>query len=76
MSNSLDPDQDLHPVGPDLGPNCFAKLISRRQKSPLAGKNWINQEGYERKQLSVNFLESANYSKSEFKFNQEEHAGS
>ena len=26
-----------HFVGPDLGPN-FAKVISRRQKSPLAGK--------------------------------------
>ena len=22
----LDPDQDLHNVGPDLGPNCLQKL--------------------------------------------------
>ena len=35
VSNSLDPDQARHFVGPDLGPNC---LLSRQQKSPLAGK--------------------------------------
>ena len=26
MSNSLDPDQDRHFVGPDLGPNCLQRL--------------------------------------------------
>ena len=26
MSNSLDPDQDRHSVGPDLGPNCLQRL--------------------------------------------------
>ena len=26
MSNSLDPDQARHFVGPDLGPNCLQKL--------------------------------------------------
>ena len=26
MSNSLDPDQDRHFVGPDLGPNCLHRL--------------------------------------------------
>ena len=26
MSNSLDPDQARHCVGPDLGPNCYHKL--------------------------------------------------
>ena len=26
MSNSLDPDQAPHFVGPDLGPNCLEKL--------------------------------------------------
>ena len=36
MSNGLDPDQDRHSVGPDLGPNCFANVVSRRQKSLLA----------------------------------------
>ena len=25
MSNSLDPDQDQHVVGPDLGPNCLQR---------------------------------------------------
>ena len=34
--NSLDPDQDRCNVGPDLGPKLFAKVSSRRQKSPLA----------------------------------------
>ena len=24
--NGLDPDQDLHFVGPDLGPSCFQRL--------------------------------------------------
>ena len=26
LSNSLDPDQARHFVGPDLGPNCLQKL--------------------------------------------------
>ena len=26
MSNSLDPDQASHFIGPDLGPNCFQRL--------------------------------------------------
>ena len=26
MSNSLDPDQAQHCVGPDLGPNCLQRL--------------------------------------------------
>ena len=26
MSNSLDPDQAQHFVGPDLGPNCLQRL--------------------------------------------------
>ena len=38
MLNSLDPDQALSFVGPDLGPNCFVKVICRRRESPLAGK--------------------------------------
>ena len=25
LSNSLDPDQDRHFVGPDLGPNCLQR---------------------------------------------------
>ena len=52
VSNSLDPDQAGHFVGPDLVPNClqrlsadnkmsfklFAKVITRQQKSALACK--------------------------------------
>ena len=26
VSNSLDPDQELRSVGPDLGPNCLQRL--------------------------------------------------
>ena len=26
VSNSFDPDQDRHSVGPDLGPNCLQRL--------------------------------------------------
>ena len=26
MSNDLDPDQDRHSGGPDLGPNCLQRL--------------------------------------------------
>ena len=38
MSNSLDPDQDRHFVGPDLGPNCLqsyqkmTKFAASRQR--------------------------------------------
>ena len=37
VSNGLDPDQDRHSVGPDLGPNCLQRL-SVDDKSPLARK--------------------------------------
>ena len=33
MSNSLDPDQDRHAVGPDLGPNCLQRLSRTLVKS-------------------------------------------
>ena len=45
MSNSLDPDQDRHFVGPDLGTKLFAKVNSRGQKSLLAGKE-LNMDFY------------------------------
>ena len=41
MSYSLDPDQDRHSVGPDLGPNCLQRL-SADNKSLLARKK-INE---------------------------------
>ena len=37
MSNSFDPDQDRHSVGPDLGPNCLQRL-SVEDKLLLAWK--------------------------------------
>ena len=38
MLNGLDPDQDRHSVGPDLGLNCMQNVTSRRQNSLLARK--------------------------------------
>ena len=32
MSNSYDPDQAQHFVGPDLGPNCMQKLLADDKK--------------------------------------------
>ena len=28
MSNNLDPDQDRHSIGLDLGPNCLQRLLA------------------------------------------------
>ena len=48
MSNSLDPDQAWHVVGPDLGPNCLKRLSvddksclssSERAKSSSHGRS-------------------------------------
>ena len=41
VSNGLDPYQDRHSVGPDLGPKPFAKVISRQQKV-VASKERVN----------------------------------
>ena len=38
MSNSLDPDQDKHSVGPDLGSNCLQRLLAE-DKLQLTGKD-------------------------------------
>ena len=40
VSNHLDSDQDRHSVGPDLGPNCLQKVISRQQVT--ASKETVN----------------------------------
>ena len=37
VKNSLDPDQARHFVGPDLGPICLQRFISRLRKLTLAG---------------------------------------
>ena len=44
VSNSLDPDQARHFVGPDLGPNCLQRL-SADDKSALVGKK-LNTEHF------------------------------
>ena len=38
VSNILDPDQDRHPVGPDLGPNCLQKLSADDKSHCYQGK--------------------------------------
>ena len=38
VSNILDPDQDRHSVGLNLGSNCLQKAIGRQQNYPLACK--------------------------------------
>ena len=38
FSNCLDPDQDQHSLGPDLGPNTLQRLSADDKKSPLARK--------------------------------------
>ena len=40
VSNSLNPDQDRHSVGPDLGPNCLQRLSADDKSHP--GKDRIN----------------------------------
>ena len=35
MSNSLDPDQDRHSVGPDLNPNCLQRLSADEKELGL-----------------------------------------
>ena len=41
MSNSLDPDQDQHSVGPDLGPNHLQRL-STDNKSQFSKEELMN----------------------------------
>ena len=41
MSNCLDPDQDRHSVGHDLGPNCLQRLSA--DKSPVKAMNIYKQ---------------------------------
>ena len=44
MSNSLDPDQARHFVGPDLGPNCLQRLSADNTSRPLAGKEFNTKQ--------------------------------
>ena len=41
MSNSLDPDQAHHAVGPDLGPNCLQRLAADGKRCRYQGKSFI-----------------------------------
>ena len=43
MSNSLDPDQDRHSLGPDLGPTCLQRLYTD-DKSHRCSKERVNNE--------------------------------
>ena len=39
MSNGLDPDQDRHSVGPDLGPNCLQRISADDKSRHWQGKS-------------------------------------
>ena len=41
MSNSLDPDQDRHSVGPDLDPNCLQRLSADDKSHRFQGKELL-----------------------------------
>ena len=38
LSNVLDPDQDRHSVGPDLGPNCLQRKGFKQQTTKVAAR--------------------------------------
>ena len=39
---SLDPDQDLHSVGPDLGPNCLQRLSADNNQIRVCNENYFS----------------------------------
>ena len=41
MSNCLDPDQDRHFVGPDLGPNCLQRLSADHKSLRLLNQGFF-----------------------------------
>ena len=43
VSNSLDPDQDLRSVGPDLGPNCMHKLSADNKSRAVKSIDFFNK---------------------------------
>ena len=45
VSNSLDPDQDRHFVGPDLGPNCLQRLSADISGKELNKKQLVDTFG-------------------------------
>ena len=45
-SNSSDPDQDQHCVGPDLGPNCLQRLSAGKKKLPLKLKSLLARKEF------------------------------
>ena len=47
VSNTLDPDQGRHSVGPDLGPNCL-QMLSTNNKSRCEEGNSKSNQNYDR----------------------------
>ena len=45
VSNSLDPDQARHFVGPDLGPKCFKRLSADKAGKELNKNNLLILSG-------------------------------
>ena len=44
VPNCLDPDQDRHSVGPDLGPNCLQSLKGISRRKVATRKEIVNQK--------------------------------
>ena len=47
LSNSLDPYQARRPVGPDLAPNCFQRLLEESEET--SGQR-VNQPQHEKRE--------------------------
>ena len=58
MPNSLDPDQDRHSVGPDLGPNCLQRL-SADDELPVKAMNIYKQLSHHMKLFTSVVIGSA-----------------
>ena len=43
VSNGLGPDQDLHSVGPDLGPKCLQRLSADNKSHHYCSKEIVKQ---------------------------------
>ena len=46
VTNSLDPDQDQHFVGPDLDPNCLHRLLAD-EKKVTTGKERVKRNEFQ-----------------------------
>ena len=57
VSNSVDPDQDRHSVGPDLGPNCLQRLSRKLPLARLELNCRLNHSALRKKFLRIQMYE-------------------